>query len=223
MIRAGPLANLTAAERDLTINGSTVTGNNVSLNAKGNVRLEAGENTSITTTENKFSSASIGASFASSGLTDISISANKGNGDSKESVTSYSPALVSAQNDLTLTSGKDMDIIGSKTQGEKITAKIGGNLNVETLQEKETYEEDNHATGFGVSWNVNQTKKETTDANGDTKIETLRSFSKPTFSGSWNKGNVDSHYRSARDQAGFFAGSKGFDIYVEKNTDLRVD
>ena len=114
-----------------------------------------------------------------------------------------------------------MDIIGSKAQGEKITAKIGGNLNVETLQEKETYEEDNHATGFGVSWNVNQTKKETTDANGNTKIETLRSFSKPTFSGSWNKGNIDSHYRSARDQAGFFAGSKGFDIYVEKDTDLK--
>ena len=219
-IAAGGNTNVTAGERDLTVKGSTVIGNNVSLTAKGNVRLEAGENTSITTTENKFSSASIGASFAPSGLTDISISANKGNGDSKESVTSYSPALVSAQNDLTLTSGKDMDIIGSKAQGEKITAKVGGNLNVETLQEKETYEEDNHSTGFGVSWNVNQTKKETTDANGDTKIETLRSFSKPTFSGSWNKGNIDSHYRSARDQAGFFAGSKGFDIYVEKNTDL---
>ncbi|MBF1706076.1 MAG: hemagglutinin repeat-containing protein, partial [Selenomonas sp.] len=175
----------------------------------------------ITTTENKFSSASIGASFTPSGLTDISISANKANGNSKESVTSYSPALVSAKNDLSLTSGKDMDIIGSKAQGEKITAKVGGSLNIETLQEKETYEEDNHSTGFGVSWNVNQTKKETTDANGDTKIETLRSFSKPTFSGSWNKGNIDSHYRSARDQAGFFAGSKGFDIYVEKNTDLK--
>ena len=114
-----------------------------------------------------------------------------------------------------------MDIIGSKAQGEKITAQVGGNLKIETLQEKETYEEDNHSTGFGVSWSVNQTKKETTDANGDTKIETLRSFSKPTFSGSWNKGNIDSHYRSARDQAGFFAGSKGFDIYVEKNTDLK--
>ena len=136
-------------------------------------------------------------------------------------MTAYSPALVSAQNNLTLTSGKDMDIIGSKAQGEKITAQVGGSLNIETLQEKETYEEDNHSTGFGVSWNVNQTKKETTDANGDTKIETIRSFSKPTFSGSWNKGNIDSHYRSARDQAGFFAGSKGFDIYVEKNIDLK--
>ena len=220
-IASGGNTNLTAGERDLTVKGSAVTGSDVSLSAKGNVRLEAGENTSITTTENKFSAASIGASFAPSGLTDISISANKGNGNSKESVTSYSPALVSAKNDLTLTSGKDMDIIGSKAQGEKITAQVGGNLNIETLQEKETYEEDNHSTGFGVSWNVNQTKKETTDANGDTKIETLRSFSKPTFSGSWNKGNIDSHYRSARDQAGFFAGSKGFDIYVEKNTDLK--
>ena len=219
-IAAGGNTNVTAGERDLTVRGSAVIGNDVSLTAKGNVRLEAGENTNITTTENKFSSASIGASFAPSGLTDISISANKANGNSKESVTSYSPALVSAKNDLSLTSGKDMDIIGSKAQGEKITAKIGGNLNIETLQEKETYEEDNHSTGFGVSWNVNQTKKETTDANGNTKIETIRSFSKPTFSGSWNKGNIDSHYRSARDQAGFFAGSKGFDIYVEKNTDL---
>ena len=220
-IASGGNTNITAGERDLTVKGSAITGTDVSLSAKGNVRLEAGENTSVTTTENKFSSASIGASFAPSGLTDISISANKGNGDSKEAVTSYSPALVSAKNNLSLSSGKDMDIIGSKAQGEKITAKVGGNLNIETLQEKETYEEDNHATGFGVSWNVNQTKKETMDANGDTKIETIRSFSKPTFSGSWNKGNIDSHYRSARDQAGFFAGSKGFDIYVEKNTDLR--
>ena len=220
-IAAGGNTNVTAGERDLTVRGSTVIGNDVSLTAKGNVRLEAGENTNITTTENKFSSASIGASFAPSGLTDISINANKANGNSKETLTSYSPALVSAKNTLSLTSGKDMDIIGSKAQGEKITAQVGGNLKIETLQEKETYEEDNHSTGFGVSWNVNQTKKETTDANGDTKIETLRSFSKPTFSGSWNKGNIDSHYRSARDQAGFFAGSKGLDIYVEKNTDLK--
>ena len=86
-IASGGNTNITAGERDLTVKGSTVTGNNVSLSAKGNVRLEAGENTSVTTTENKFSSASIGASCALSGLTDISVSANKGYVDSKESVT----------------------------------------------------------------------------------------------------------------------------------------
>ena len=108
----------------------------MSLTAKGNVRLEAGENTSITTTENKFSSASIGASFTPQGLSNISVNASKGNGNSKESVTAYSPALVSAQNNLSLFSGKDMDIIGSRAQGDRITAKVGGNLNIETLQEK---------------------------------------------------------------------------------------
>ena len=45
-------------------------------------------------------------------------------------------------------------------------------------------------------------------------------FSKPIIGRDLSKGTIDSHYCSAREQAGFFAGSKGFDIYVEKNTDL---
>ena len=170
------------------------------------MRLEAGENTSITTTENKFSSASIGASFTPHGLSNININANKANGNSKESVTAYSPALVSAANNLSLTSGKDMDIIGSKAQGDKITAKVGGNLNIETLQEKENYTEENKSANFGVSWSMSPLTEH---------------LSKPTFSRDLSKGTIDSIYRSARDQAGFFAGSKGFDIYIEKNTDIK--
>ena len=241
-IASGGNTNVTAGERDLTVKGSTVTGRDVSLTAKGNVRLEAGENTSITTTENKFSSASIGASFTPQGLSNISVNANKANGNSKESVTAYSPALVSAENNLSLTSGKDMDIIGSKAQGDKITAKVGGNLNIETLQEKETYEEQNSSMGFGISWGVKAKDKQTsTKSTGQTQnppttnatkstpkpngtqvtSPTGRKFFAPTIGASWNKGNIDSHYRSAREQAGFFAGSGGFDIYVEKNTNLK--
>jgi len=205
-IASGGNTNITAGERDLTVKGSAVTGSDVSLTAKGNVRLESGENTNITTTTNKFSSASIGASFSPQGLSDISINANKGNGSSKETVTSYSPTIVAAENNLSLTSGKDMDIIGSKAQGDRITARVGRNLNIETLQEKETYEEQNKSTGFGFSWSMNPITKH---------------FSKPTIGRDWSKGTIDSHYRSAHDQAGFFAGSKGFDIYVEKNTDLK--
>nr|WP_237141749.1 hemagglutinin repeat-containing protein [Selenomonas sp. oral taxon 126] len=197
----------------------------------------------MTTTENKFSSASIGASFTPQGLSNISVNANKANGNSKESLTAYSPTLVVAENNLSLTSGKDMDIIGSKAQGEKITAKVGGNLNIETLQEKETYEEQNSSMGFGISWGVKAKDKQTstkstgqtqnppttnatksTPKPNNTKVPaptTGRKFFAPTIGASWNKGNIDSHYRSAREQAGFFAGSGGFDIYVEKNTDLK--
>ena len=170
------------------------------------MRLEAGENTSITTTENKFSSASIGASFTPQGLSNISVNASKANRNSKESVTAYSPTLVSAENNLSLTSGKDMDIIGSRAQGDKITAKIGGNLNIETLQEKENFTEENKSAGFGGSWSMNPVTQR---------------LSKPTFSRDLSKGTIDSLYRSARDQAGFFAGSKGFDIYARENTDLK--
>ena len=161
-------------------------------------------NTAIISTENKFSSASIGASFTPHGLSNISVSANKGNGSSKETLTAYSPTLVVAENNLNLTSGKDMDIIGSRAQGDKITAKVGGNLSVETLQEKKTYEEDNHSTGFGVSWNVNFFDKTTDKLVAPGSKNAYRKFSMPNIGGSFSKGNIDSHYRSARDQAGFF-------------------
>ena len=89
-------------------------------------------------------------------------------------------------------------------QGDKVTAKIGGNLHIETLQEKETYEEKNTSAGFDLSWDIRAGK-----------------FSKPTFGLSAGRGTIDSHYRSARGQSGIFAGKDGFDIYVEKNTDLK--
>ena len=133
-----------------------------------------------------------------------------------------------------------MDIIGSKAQGDKLTAKVGGNLNIETLQEKETYEEQNSSTGFGISWGVKAKEKATSTESTDqantastesatntptgsdnTVSSTGRKFFAPNIAGNWNKGNIDSHYRSAREQAGFFAGGGGFDIYVEKNTDLK--
>ena len=89
-------------------------------------------------------------------------------------------------------------------QGDKVTAKIGGNLHIETLQEKETYEEKNTSSGFDLSWDIRSGK-----------------FSKPTIGLSASRGTIGSAYRSAKGQSGIFAGKGGFDIYVEKNTDLK--
>ena len=72
------------------------------------------------------------------------------------------------------------------------------------MQEKETYEEKNTSAGFDLSWDIRAGK-----------------FSKPTFGLSAGRGTIDSHYRSARGQSGIFTGKGGFDIYVEKNTDLK--
>ncbi|MEX5284106.1 hemagglutinin repeat-containing protein [Selenomonas sputigena] len=214
-IRAGGTTSIEAAEHDLSVKGSQVAGKDVSLKAKGDVRLEAGENTSVTTSENKTSAASIGASFSPQGLSGLSLSASSAKGKSKESRTSYTPTEVKAAGTLKLESGKDTNILGSKAKGEKIEAKVGGNLTIETLQEKETYEEKNTSAGFNLSWSMNQML----DPAGSGKI--LRSFSKPTIGASVSKGSLESYYRSAREQAGIFAGKDGFDIYVEKNTGLK--
>ena len=71
-------------------------------------------------------------------------------------------------------------------------------------RKRETYEEKNTSASFDLSWDINSGK-----------------FSKPTFGLSAGRGTIDSHYRNTRGQSGIFAGKGGFDIYVEKNTDLK--
>ena len=115
---------------------------------------------------------------------------------------------IAAKDALQIESGKDTNILGSTVQGDKVTAKIGGNLHIETLQEKETYEEKNTSAGFDLSWDVS-------------RIKGAQKYSKPTIGASISKGNIFSDYRSAREQTGIFAGLGGFDIYVEKDTSLK--
>ncbi|BEU87584.1 hypothetical protein TAMA11512_10480 [Selenomonas sp. TAMA-11512] len=207
-IASGGSTSLTAADRDLRIKGSTVTGKDISLEAKGDVRLEAGENTSVTTVENKSASASIGASFTAQGLSGIDISASYAKNTGKETSTTYTPTEVAAERTLKIESGKDTAILGSKAKGEKITARVGGNLHIETLQERETYEEKNETAGMNLSWNA-------------ATIQGERKFTRPTIGVQASQDDVSSHYRSAREQSGIFAGNNGFDIYVGKHTDLK--
>ena len=169
-----------------------------------NIALLAGENSNRTTSENEASSAGIGVSFSPQGLSGLSLSASKAQGNSKENASTYTPTEIAAKDALQIESGKDTNILGSTVQGDKVTAKIGGNLNIEALQEKETYEEKNTSAGFDLSWDIRAGK-----------------FSKPTIGLSAGRGTIDSHYRSARGQSGIFAGKGGFDIYVEKNTSLK--
>ena len=203
-ISAGEKASITATERGLVLQGSKVEGKDVALAAKQNIELLAGENSNRTTTQNEASAAGIGVSFSPQGLSGLSLHASQAQGNSKENALTYTPTEIVAKDALHIESGKDTNILGSTVQGDKVTAKIGGNLNIETLQEKETYEEKNTSAGFDLSWDIRSGK-----------------FSKPTFGLSASRGTIDSHYRSARGQSGLFAGKGGFDLYVEKNTDLK--
>ena len=109
-----------------------------------------------------------------------------------------------AENELNITSGTDTNIIGSKASGEKVTADIGGNLNIESLQDKETQKWDKSSWGasgsIGLSGNI---------------------AGKGGFNFNAGTNKMESDYESVSEQAGIYAGSRGFDIYTEGNTDLK--
>ena len=46
-------------------------------------------------------------------------------------------SAVTTKEKLSMTSGADTNIIGSQASGKKVDMKVGGNLNIESLQEKD--------------------------------------------------------------------------------------
>ena len=97
---------------------------------------------------------------------------------------------------MNIQSGNDTNIIGGIINGEKVTADIGGNLNIKTKQDKNSYDEKNHSSGINISFDG-------------------------AITGGINQGNTTSKYESATNQSGIYAGNEGFDIYVQNNTDLK--
>ncbi len=213
ILRSGQDLQLQAEKKDIRIQGSEVSGRNVRLEAKGNIRLEAAEEQTTATTKSRQTSVEIGATYGASGLSGLNLNASRMQSESRETKTSYTPTLVQAQETVEAHAGKDIALLGSQVQGEKVGMNVGGSLTIETLQEKETYEEKTKSAGIGLSLDIHK------GLLGNGKKGTL--FGKPDISLSGSKGNIHSDYESAREQAGVFAGKEGFDIEVGKHTDLK--
>ena len=92
-------------------------------------------------------------------------------------------------------------IYGSKAEGKKVVANIGGNLNIQSEQERNDY--DSHSSSVGGEFGTGIASKYTSGSAGV------------------SKGKIDSRYQSVTDQAGIYAGNDGFDIDVKGNTDLK--
>ena len=112
--------------------------------------------------------------------------------------TTYNESTVTANKDLSFASGNDTNIKGGKLSGEKVTGNVGKDLNIESKQDSNSYKEKNKSVGASIGLG-----------------------SKKAVSGSASVGKIDSNYKSVTDQSGIYAGGKGFDIGVGKNTDLK--
>ena len=192
---------------NINIKGSNVEGNDVTLDAKENLNITASETTNKLEQDSKSSSSSVGVGFdiATGQVSSVTISGSKSKGEVDANSTSYNESTVKADKNLDFTSCKDTNIKGGKLSGEKVTGNVGGDLNIESKQDKNSYEEKNSSAGFGIGMPVG-------DKDSANKIGIF---------GSAGKSDVDSKYESVTDQSGIYAGKEGFDINVGENTDLK--
>ncbi|MCH3914709.1 MAG: hemagglutinin repeat-containing protein [Acidaminococcaceae bacterium] len=199
-VLAGGDVNIKATEKDIDVHGSNVSGENVNLDAAEKVNITAGENTNKTDTDNKSSSAGFGVSISTTGGVGAYVSASTAKEKIKENSTTHTLSTVTAKDKLTIKSGKDTNITGSKVGGGKVEADIEGNLNIESLQEKQAYKEKSSTAGISISG---------------------IGLGTPNISGSAGAGKMKSDHVTVTDQAEIYAGKKGFDIKVKGNTDLK--
>ncbi|MBD8190767.1 hemagglutinin repeat-containing protein [Pseudomonas fluorescens] len=193
---------------DLTVQGSEITaGNNALLKADGNILLAGAQNTIEQHSTNKSVNGSlgIGISFGSekNGLSfNASASQSRGNADGNDLV--WSNTHVTAGKQASLISGKDTTLRGAVVSGETVKADIGGNLNVESLQDTSTFASEQKSMSAGISICIPPV-----------------CAGAATASFSSTNAKQKSNFASVIEQSGIRAGDGGFDINVRGNTDLK--
>jgi filamentous hemagglutinin len=193
-INADGDVTIKATEGDVNLKGTNINAENVTLDAAKNVNIGAAENKQQSTTNTSSSSWSVGGAIGSGFFGNVS----KGSGKENENANTNTGSVIDANDILTIKSGADSNIIGSKVKGDTVVADIDGNLNIASKQDTDDYTAKNQNSGFGVSTGP-----------------------KGGVTGSVSKGKTDSTYVSVTEQAGIYAGEGGFDINVGKNTDLK--
>ena len=187
------------AKEDLNVKGSDIVGNHIHLEADNDIHIWATEEKETQKSSQSSKGGSLGVSLSAGSVVSVDGKFYAGKGKENGSTTSYRASTVNANDTLTMKSGKDTDLIGSTVSGNKVKADVDGNLNIESLQTKKEYSEENISAGMSFSTAAGKT----------------------SYGGSASKGNMKSHYESVINQAGIRAGGEGFDISVKENTDLK--
>ena len=198
------------SDENIAVKGSQITGENVTLQAGKDIHLTAAENRKTAEGNSRSKGAGITASFGIGGLQNVGISAGKSKGNMEEEIMTHTGSAVTAKNTLTMESGKDIDIKGSKAGGKKVEIKTGNNLSIESLQDSHAYHSRDKESGIHL-----QRDRIARPDTGKKKMDD------PYFSIGKKTDTTDSTYTSVTKQAGIYAGKEGYDIQVKNNTHLK--
>lgn len=203
-VYAGGKTNIVATgageKSNINIIGSDVVGmQGTHLAADHDVNIKAAEQKTIEASGNKSAGWNAGVSVSNQTGFGVTAGGNLGKGKGNGTDTSYVNSHVgSKDSSTTISSGNATNIIGGQVQGKGV--QIDANeLNIESLQDKATYQSKQQNISGQVSVGTN-------GANA---------------SGSFSKSNVNANYASVNEQSGVFAGDDGYQIKVKNNTDLK--
>ena len=187
----------------ISIRGSTVeAGKSAVLFADNAITLEAAKNTAGLSGTSQSSSGSIGISYGTSGWM-LNLSASAGKGKEGGNDESYANTEIRGGNDagnaVVISSGGDTTLKGAVARANQIQANVGGNLNIESLQDTSTYASKNQNVSGSLSIG----------------------FGNMSGSASASASKVDADFRSVTEQSGLKAGDGGFQVSVGGNTDLK--
>ncbi|EPD7627381.1 hemagglutinin repeat-containing protein [Escherichia coli] len=189
---------------DILITGSQIkSGNDTSLNAQNDILLAAAADTRQTTGKNSSKGGGVGVSFGggtNGGGLSIFAGINGSEGREKGNGTTWTETTLDAGKNVSLTSGRDTTLSGAQVSGEKVTADVGNNLTISSLQDSDRYDSRQNSVAAGGSF-------------------TFGSMSGSGYA-SISQDKIKSNYDSVREQSGIYAGKDGFDVTVGNNTQL---
>jgi len=204
-VNAGGKVNImaTGAGKDSNINieGSDISGKRgTTLMADNQVNIKATEQNHQERSTNKSSGFNAGVAIKVSNGTvaGVTFGGNYGKGYGNGDETTYVASHVGdSQSKTVINAGGDVTLASSQVKGKRVELDAE-NLNIESLQDKSRY----HGKQMNASGSV-------TVGYGF------------AAGGSFNKSKINADHASVNEQAGIYAGDEGYDINVNKHTDLK--
>ncbi|WP_246190098.1 hemagglutinin repeat-containing protein [Pandoraea captiosa] len=203
-IRAGGAAALIATgdaatgKGNVNVVGSDIDAKDVLLQATNEVNLLSSADSESTRSDNQSKNVGFGVSYGTSGF-GVSASFSRASGDANSDSTFQNNTHVNASRSAVIASGGDTNLAGASVSAERFGARVGGDLNIASVQD--TSEGSAHQESMGGGVNL--------------------SMAGASGSASYARGNASSNYASVVEQSGIKSGDGGFDIGVAGNTDLK--
>ncbi|WP_367165853.1 hemagglutinin repeat-containing protein [Kosakonia cowanii] len=188
---------------DIAIAGSELkAGKDLTLDAARDITLTGAADTQKTSGSNSSKGGSLGVGITAgkdgAGFT-VSASGNAAKGGEKGNGTAWKESTLDAGQNVSLSSGRDTLLQGAQVNGDKVTADVGRDLTLSSLQDSDTYNSKQQSVSGGLNY-------------------TFGSGAGGSFS--YSRDKMKSNYDSVQEQTGIFAGKGGFDVTVGSHTQL---